>query len=434
MRRALLPPVALLALLVGVAHGDLAAPGPDTLGVRFEIGASTDLSNEIFYEDTTTDNRFRGRQLVDSPEARYAGVAMIALQGTRAGRRERYTLVNDLSLGDLIRRDALSMSWRRELSPSWRLDVAPRVELRQDRSFDRDLQEARATGVARARHALADDETFLELGGRGDFSRSSGASAVILPDRNAGGAFVALERSALLGGDWRVGYSFTARAYPDSIERDHLEHGWEARFRREVGAEGWIALESDGVRRVTVYSAPTSRDNFIEARGAIEAQQRTSDRLALRERAEVEAHRYDLEDSTLYFDYQIARGAAGIRIENLGAASLTVGPRVEALFSRLNPTEAYLEVGGALEYEMLGASALWIVSPAAGWRDYDRNTGGAIGLHSSYAFYELGLIADQALPAGLRVRANGTFRLEYHIDDSQDARSLYFSLDVRRLF
>ena len=57
-----------------------------------------------------------------------------------------------------------------------------------------------------------------------------------------------------------------------------------------------------------------------------------------------------------------------------------------------------------------------------------------IGLHSSYAFYEIDLLADQALPGSLRLRAYVDARLESHVDHTQDARSLYFSLDLRRIF
>jgi hypothetical protein len=76
------------------------------------------------------------------------------------------------------------------------------------------------------------------------------------------------------------------------------------------------------------------------------------------------------------------------------------------------------------------------VIPIAGWRDYDEGPAGSptVGLHSSYAFYEVNVLADQALPGALRLRAYVNARYESHVDPAQDASSLYFSLDLRRLF
>ena len=55
-------------------------------------------------------------------------------------------------------------------------------------------------------------------------------------------------------------------------------------------------------------------------------------------------------------------------------------------------------------------------------------------LHSSYLFIEAELFADHGLPDRLRARVSGNARLEHHEDPSQDASSLYCSLDLRRSF
>ncbi|MBI3538871.1 MAG: hypothetical protein HY076_01170 [Candidatus Eisenbacteria bacterium] len=365
-----------------------------------------------------------------------AGVASIVLEGTRAGRRESYAVRTDLSLGDIVRRAAVASRWRREISSSWQLEVAPRLEARRDLSFGRDLEEARAVGTARLRHALANDVDHVEIGARGDFSRARGASAALVLDRNAGGGYVAFDHSELFGGEWRLGYAFTARAFPDSIVRDHFEQTLEARYRHELGSAGWIELESGGERRRTIHAAPTSRDRFLSALQVIEAQWPLSDRLALRTRLEGEALHYAQQDSLLYFDYQVARTSLGARLAMTGSWTLTLGPRGEALFSRLNPAEGYRELGGGLECEFLGGTGLWSVTPVAGWRDYDQVPGSlqGVGVHSSYAYYEVGLLADVGLPAALRLRTNGIARHEDHLDDSQNARSVYISVDVRRQF
>jgi hypothetical protein len=56
------------------------------------------------------------------------------------------------------------------------------------------------------------------------------------------------------------------------------------------------------------------------------------------------------------------------------------------------------------------------------------------GIHSLFAFYELAVFGDQPLAGSLRLRLSGMGRAEVHSDGAEDSRSLYFSLDVRRLF
>lgn len=415
-------------------RADLISPAlPDTLRFRIEVGGSTDVSNELFYEEAFEDTTFLGRRLVSSPQTRYAGVMATSLEGTRGARTHSYAVRNDLAIGNRVRRDALGVVWRSRLSPEWRLDATPRIEYRWDRSFDRDLEQIAASGTARLRHTFLDPGTAAELGGRADFSRSSGTSAPFIPDRNAGGALLALERAALAGGDWRIEYAFNARAFPDSQLRDHYEHGIDTHWRNDWPA-GSVWLEFGGERRVPIYAAPSTRDRFLEGRIAAEAQTPLSDDFALRLRTEGEALHYDSPDDSLYFDYQIARAALSLRMESAGCWMLGVGPRVEALFSRLDPGESYREIGGALDCEYLSAHSWWSVSPAAGWRQYEPVPSGSIGLHAPFAFYEVAAFADQSLAAALRARLSLSTRFEFHTDNSQDDRSLYFSLDVRRLF
>src|SRR5206468_10933690 len=112
-----------------------------------------------------------------------------------------------------------------------------------------------------------------------------------------------------------------------------------------------------------------------------------------------------------------------------------VGPRTEALLARLDPGEQYREAGGALDVGFLGGGSWWNLTPAAGWRAYDEVTSAGPHtppLHSSYAFYALDLIADQSLVIGLRLKAITSLRWEFHQDPTQDARSVYASLELVR--
>src|SRR5437867_6398077 len=94
----------------------------DSSRVQFEIGASTDLTNEQFYEDSFTgeDSIFHRRRLVGSPESQVAGVLHASLGGTRGGGAVDYQVHNELSLGDKVQHDVLDLVWRHELAPDWR--------------------------------------------------------------------------------------------------------------------------------------------------------------------------------------------------------------------------------------------------------------------------------------------------------------------------
>lgn len=425
-----------VALLVTPAAAKAApAEGPDTLGFQFEVGASSDYTNELFYEDTFDSTAFTGRRLVESPQTRYAGVVMARLRGTRARRSTGFELQNDLSVGDLLSRDALALTLRSASLARWTLYASPRAEYRYDRTFGRDLEEWRGSIGLLARRALRGGDTFAELGARGDLLRSSGRGSEYVLDRQAGTASVALGQAPLWGLEWRLGYDFTRRAFVDSTDRDHDEHGMDAQMRVDIPGGRPLLIEAAATRRSTLSPAPTSRDNFWEERAALDGELGLAGAWTLRGRVEGLAVQYDVEDAALYFDYQELRARLTPRFTS-GTLSLSLGPRLDALFAPLNPAEGYREVAALAEFESLALGAWWNVIPVAGWRDYDEPPAGAqeLGLHSSYSFYEINLLADQALPGAIRLRAYVNARYESHIDSAQDARSLYFSLDVRRLF
>ena len=76
--------------------------------------------------------------------------------------------------------------------------------------------------------------------------------------------------------------------------------------------------------------------------------------------------------------------------------------------------------------------------PAAGRREHLGTSGGSgsvslPGIHSSSAFYELAVFGDQPVPGSLRLRLSGMGRADVRREGA-DSRSLYFSLDLRRIF
>jgi hypothetical protein len=324
------------------------------------------------------------------------------------------------------------LAWRNELTPDWLLHLNPSLEYRHDRTFDRNREEWRGVMRSRLRRAFMDATTFAELGSRLDLIRTSGQGTEFLLDRNAAEISAALEHAALLGNEWRAGYRLSGRAFPDSSERDHLEHGWDGRVKWALPGGHAVALETNGARRRTFEVAASSRDNYWNEEGAFEVELRTLSRWSVRSRLEGEALQYDVEDSTVFFDYQVARGHLGLRFDGDGRWTVTVGPRAEALFSRLSPGEGYQEISGAVEIQYLGSGAWWSLTPSSGWRDYDEISGAGLSrLHSSYAFYELSVFGDQAILPDLRLRATTMLRHESHTDSGQDARSFYASIEVR---
>jgi hypothetical protein len=389
----------------------------------------------LFYEDAFIDTTFLGRRLVGTPETRWAGVALLALErGTVAG-PDRLAAQLDASLGDRLQRGALSAVVRREAGLAWTLGVQPRVEYRRDRTFGRDLEQWQGEASGRARRTLGDAGTALELGVRGDLLRSGGAGSEYVPDRHGVRASVALERLSLSGADWRVGYGLAARAFPDSTIRDHTEHRIEAHARTTASAGHALVLELEGVRRTARRAAPTSRDDFREGRAALEGALRLGETWSLIARGELELTAYDRPDSTLYFDYHVVRVRLGPRHDAAGRWSAAAGARAEWLLAARAPAEEYWEIGGYAELERFAGAGWWSLSPAAGWRDYaEADDGGWPALHSAYAFLEATLAADQPLPGALRLRVTGAGRLEWHLDQVQDARSLYISCELRRLF
>ena len=150
-------------------------------------------------------------------------------------------------------------------------------------------------------------------------------------------------------------------------------------------------------------------------------------------RLEGEALQYDVEDSNVFFDYRTTRARLRVQFDGGARWTLSAGPRGERLASPLSSGEGYREIGGAVEFELLGRRAVWSLTPAAGWREYDQAPGTALSanLHSSYAFYELDGFVDQPLLDRLRLRALTALRYESHTDPSQDAGSLYLSVQLR---
>src|SRR5262249_18412566 len=151
--------------------------------------------------------------------------------------------------------------------------------------------------------------------------------------------------------------------------RNHYEHAADGQVRVDLTGGRPLLLEAGADRRTTMEVATTSRDNFWQEHGAIDGEVGLGGAWTLKARVDGAAIQYDVEDSTLYFDYEEVVARLAPRWAH-GTSSVALGPRLDALFARLDPAESYREIAGVLEFESLALGAWWNVIPVAGWRDY----------------------------------------------------------------
>lgn len=424
---------AALGALIATSLGSRAAAAdPDSVRVRVELGWRTDASNETYYEQTFDDTTFRPARLQSTPEVVHSAVGRLDWGELADGRRDVWRLGLEGRAGDLVQSLGIDGRLRRLDMAGWELAATPRATWQSDRTFDRDRSELRTSAAVQAWRGPAGGLSRWGLSGGSEVLRSSGAGSEFVLDRNVFSMGTAFERSSWSGADVRLDYGLDARQFPDSTSRDHLEHHAEASARLDVGA-GSFDTNVRLIRRGTTRSAATSRDRYWSGDASSEWRLGAGAAWSGVARIEGEWQVYDQPDSEVYFDYRLLRAQAGPRLE-AGGWSFELSPRVEWLRAPRNASESYVEPAVGVEAEWVGSGALWGLSPAFGHREYESEAAGAIALHQSFTFLEAHLLADQALPARMRLRTFLYGRLEHHADSTQNTRSLYFSVDVRRLF
>jgi hypothetical protein len=406
--------------------------------VHVELGGNSDVTNERFYEDTFDDTTFIGRRLASSPEYRSAGVAALDAAGA-IPRGGRFLLRQEATAGDHLLRSYTRLDLRGEPREGWRLSFAPELDARRDRSFGGDRRELRFRPDARVHVGSLDRADAWDLLAGGDWLRTSGTSEVTTLDRNAGRAWLRWAHTPL-DALWEseLGYGADVRAFPDSSNRDQVEHHGALTLRRLLPGSGSATIEAQLDRRLTLYATPSTRDHFWSDRVDANAFTHLHEALTAELWLSVDGYRYDRADSTVYFDYQLWTVRPAFRWTLAHDWSLRAGPRLEWLRAPLVPAERYREVAGELEAERLHGGDWWSIAPVAGWRQYERSAATVSlrepDLHTSYLFIEAEGFADVGLPGAIRARLSGTARFEQHEDPSQDASSLYFALDVRHSF
>ncbi len=434
------PAWAAIAVCLCVARPAHASPD-DSVSVRVEIGASTEVSNEQFYESSIDDTTFLGRQLHSSPESRTTAVAMAELVRGAADGRWLARLAPDLVLGDGVKRIGTAAAVQFRPEGRTRYSLEPRFDYRDETTFGQVRRDWRAGLLGRWRRTSLDDVSTLRAALGTEVVRSlSGSDPFVLSGTSARAGF-GYDRSPLFGWNWGLEYGAVARVYRDSTYRDHLEHRVSFTARRDVGIGHLVDVDVEVDRREALNHPENSRDRFLQARARAGASFALATNWSLRPEGGVEVVAYDDPDSLTDFDYAVSGASLDLRHEFGLAWRVSTGPRLEWLTSSWNPAEQYREFAWGVGVEYLTAHNWLSLAPAVGHRAYDEEGSVAtdvslesIPLHTNFDFLELTAFADQLLPGSLRVRALATLRGERHTDRDQDASSLYFSVDVRRLF
>jgi hypothetical protein len=414
------------------------AQSADSSYTRFELGGTSDVTNERFYEDSFDDTTFTGRRLTGSPEFRSAGIGAFEAAGGRSG-FGRFQFRQEVTLGDRLTRSYSRLELRGAPRERVRLAFTPELDVRRDQSFGGDRRELRFRPDGRLRIASADHGNSLELLAGGDWSRASGTSESSTLDRNAGRAWLRWAHQPLASmWESELAYGADVRAFPDSVIRDHFEQHGGLALRRLLPGGGTAALELQADRRSTLYSTVATRDHFWNGRLDASAFVPLHAALTAELWLSLEGYRYDRPDTSVYFDYRVWNLRPAFHWSLARDWGVRVGPRLELLVAPHVVAERYRQVTAVVELERLHGGDWWSFAPAAGWRQYERSAATVSldepDLHSSYLYLEGELFADYGLPSAMRLRCSGSARFEQHEDPSQDASSLYFSLDVRRRF
>ncbi|MBI5170474.1 MAG: hypothetical protein HZA61_13380 [Candidatus Eisenbacteria bacterium] len=390
-------------------------------------------------QDAYVDTTFLGRRLTGTPEVR-SGVVATANWRRPFGAGDWDLRVSpDLVIGDKLRRGTFSGELRRTGIDGWNWIIAPELELLDDRSFDLERREVRSSLLARTRRGLGwNGENSLEFRAGGEvLDLLSANDAFLLAHRNAQ-VGITFERTSLTSFDLRVEQRTQVRTFPDSTARNHFEPQLFVSASRDFAGNQSLGMQLGANWRTTFTPQESSRDRYLNWTGQLDWTLYAGPNYTFSLGAEEEWMQFASPDSTLDFDYAVHRVQGRARRQWGGTFSAALGGKGEWLQAPWNPLERYWEAATTLEFESLTDGAWYVLTPSVLWRQYEAESKGEgfdlQPAHSDFTGLEIFLMLEQAIPGGVRLRGTGVGRVEWHRDSADDARSLYFSLDVRRLF
>ena len=431
------------AILLVSAFLGAAAPvrAADSLSVHWEAGTAAEVSNEQFYESAIDDTTFLGRKLYSDPETRLAVVALAEVFRSWQDGRWLARFTPSASVGEKATRLGAIASIGGRPSEIYRFVLEPRFEYQRDASFGLEHSDWRASLVGRVRRLSLDELGVLRFNAGAEVVRVIEASDPFVLSGTSGRAALGYTRSPLFGPDWDAEYGAIVRTFRDSTSRDHVEQRLAVSLREDDAWGNSLGFAVDAVRRDAVREVASTRDRFSQVHALADGSFGPGNGWSLRPELRAEITRYDDPDSLVDFDYELYGAGLPLRSEMGPEWRVSTGPRFELLSAPACPWEECREFAWTFELEKLTGGSWWSLAPVLGRRNCKTFAASeplgnplTASLHSSFDFVEVSAFLDQPLPGALRTRAMGTLRAERHDDRDHDALSLYFSLDVRRLF
>ena len=421
------------ACSLGTARAALGGGAQDSVrSLVVEVGGSVEGSNEVFVTESFEDTTFAPPSRQAFTQTSPAALASVRWRSA-AGGASHWAARGEAAWGADIQRFSAVGAWARSPVVGWEWWVEPRVEYRDDSGFDLGRRDIRGALELRARRRLDDGLHSLRSRLSGERYRGVGNSRATLLDRDQLQAEAGIWRDPWWGMGGHLALGGYGRTFPDSSTRDHVEGYGELELESgPLAAVPWRARAAAS-RRVPTRDAASTRDDLGRAEFDAEARAPLDAAVDTRLQFSEEATRYLRPDSLLFFDYTIARVQASLGPHPGAVASWRLGPEWERLDSPTVAEEQYQEVGLFLDGEILTPSSWGTLRPVVRRRRYSVPPTSAT-LHSSFKAFDLQASFDQSLPGALRLRWTGFWSHEWHDRSTDDTTSLYFLVDVRRVF
>ena len=439
---------ALVALAAPPATAQVATAPADSSRLLVEVGAGGDVSNQIFYETSFDSAAFRERVTVSDPETRIGALGLVSWMQTHG--RTTILLSNELRAGDALFRNLARAGIAWVTDPRGQVSLDLEADARKDTSFGFQRRDLRLSALLSARRTTADRAGSARLFGRAERIRGdeddTAGGVELFPDFDFVQAGIDGDRMWGLRGTATLSYALGYRTFPDTTERDHVQHALGASGLYRIDDDWSADLFLDAVRRAARVDSAIG-DRVWQADLEVRLVRQAGERWELGLRTRARGQRYDAPTPT-FFDATAWRYAAFGRYRASSGIEIELRPEIEYARTpdfggvpegtpgadlRAIAGEEYDELALRGEIERFAVGGWWTVSPAFGQRNYLLPADHAEDLssHSDFWFAEVAAYADRRLAPRLTVRASADLRFEFHEIDSDDAKSLSVAAELR---